>query len=92
MASYDPRSFRALSFHDATARFRDGSDNPRAYLERCLDVIAAREPVVRAWVVINQDGAREAADASTARRKDGRPTIRPDRLSPANASINAPPA
>lgn len=73
MASYDPRSFRALSFHDATARFRDGSDNPRAYLERCLDVIAAREPVVRAWVVINQDGAREAADASTARWKDGRP-------------------
>jgi len=29
---------------------------------------------------------------SGARRKDGRLTIRPDRLSPANASISAPPA
>jgi hypothetical protein len=24
--SYDPRDFRALTFHDAVARFRDGSD------------------------------------------------------------------
>jgi Asp-tRNA(Asn)/Glu-tRNA(Gln) amidotransferase A subunit family amidase len=73
MAAYDPRSFRALSFHDATPRFRDGGDTPRAYLERCLEAIAAREPVVRAWVVLNQDGAREAADASTARWQAGRP-------------------
>ena len=73
MASYDPREFRALTFHDATAAFREGRDSPRAYLERCLDSIAAREPVVRAWVVVNQDGARAAADASTARWKDGRP-------------------
>ncbi len=29
---------------------------------------------------------------SGARRNDGRLSIRPDRLSPANASINAPPA
>ena len=73
MASYDPRDFRALTFHDATAAFRDGSDSPRAYLERSLETIAAREPVVRAWVVLNQAGAREAADASTARWKAGQP-------------------
>ncbi len=73
MASYDPRAFRALTFHDATAAFGDGSDSPRAYLERCLETIAAREPVVRAWVVLNQAGAREAADASTARWKAGQP-------------------
>lgn len=73
MASYDPRRFRAMTFHDATARFRDGGDTPRAYLERCLEAIAAREPVVRAWVVLNEAGAREAADASTARWRAGRP-------------------
>jgi Asp-tRNA(Asn)/Glu-tRNA(Gln) amidotransferase A subunit family amidase len=73
VAAYDPRSFRAPTFHDATPRFRDGSDTPRAYLERCLEAIAAREPVVRAWVVLNQEGAREAADASTARWQAGRP-------------------
>lgn len=63
---------RALTFHDATHRFADGTDTPRAYLERCLETIAAREPVVRAWVVMNESGAREAADASTLRWREGR--------------------
>ena len=71
--AYDPRAFKALTFHDATARFRAGTDTPRAYLERCLEVIAAREPVVRAFVVVNEAGARAAADASAARWKAGRP-------------------
>jgi hypothetical protein len=26
--SYDPREFRALTFHDHRERFRDGSDTP----------------------------------------------------------------
>lgn len=71
--NYDPRTFRALTFHDATARFRDGADTPRAYLERCLETIAAREPVVKAFVVLNDTSARAAADASTARWKSGAP-------------------
>ena len=70
---YDPRVFKALTFHDATPRFRDGSDTPRAYLERCLETIAAREPVVKAFVVRNEEGARASADASAARWKAGRP-------------------
>jgi Asp-tRNA(Asn)/Glu-tRNA(Gln) amidotransferase A subunit family amidase len=69
--SYDPREFRALTFHDAVAQFRDGSDTPRAYLERCLETIAEREAVVRAFVTLNLAGAREAADESTRRWKDG---------------------
>jgi Asp-tRNA(Asn)/Glu-tRNA(Gln) amidotransferase A subunit family amidase len=73
MSGYDPREFRALTFHDATPKFRDGGDTPRAYLERCLATIAAREPVVRAYVALNEAGAREAADASGARWKAGRP-------------------
>jgi Asp-tRNA(Asn)/Glu-tRNA(Gln) amidotransferase A subunit family amidase len=70
---YDPREFKALTFHDATTRFRDGSDTPRAYLERCIDTFAAREPLVKAFVVLNEAGARAAADASSARWKAGQP-------------------
>jgi Asp-tRNA(Asn)/Glu-tRNA(Gln) amidotransferase A subunit family amidase len=69
---YDPRSFKALSFHEAVADFQDGSDTPRAYLERCLEAISEREPVVQAFVALNEAGAREAADASTRRWQDGR--------------------
>ncbi|MBR0660689.1 amidase [Neoroseomonas oryzicola] len=71
--SYSPESFRPLTFHDAVPRFRDGSDTPRAYLERCLETIAALEPQVMAFVSLNEAGAREAADASTARYRAGAP-------------------
>src|SRR5215467_16305149 len=69
--AYSPQLFEPLTFFDMTPRFRDGRDTPRAYLERCLAVIADREPVVKAWVVLNPSGAREAADASTARYRRG---------------------
>jgi Asp-tRNA(Asn)/Glu-tRNA(Gln) amidotransferase A subunit family amidase len=62
-----------LTFHDAARRFTDGNDSPRAYLERCLETIAQREPVVKALVVLNEAGARTAADGSTARWKAGKP-------------------
>ena len=78
--SYDPRTFQALTFHDATPAFRDGGDSPRAYLERCLAAIAARDPVVRAFVVVNAEGARAAADESTARWRAGRPLSAVDGL------------
>jgi Asp-tRNA(Asn)/Glu-tRNA(Gln) amidotransferase A subunit family amidase len=67
-ADYTP-----LTFHDAARRFTDGNDSPRAYLERCLETIAQREPVVKALVTLNEAGARAAADASAARWKSGRP-------------------
>ncbi|HYE90973.1 MAG TPA: amidase family protein, partial [Terriglobales bacterium] len=70
---YDPRQFEALTFHDAVVRFRDGADTPRAYLERCLETIDKREPVVKAFVTLNAEGARASADASAARWKAGRP-------------------
>lgn len=71
--NYDPRSFSALSFHDACPAFVTGSDTPRAFLERCLETIAERDPVVKAWVTYNAELARAAADASTARWKSGQP-------------------
>jgi len=67
------QDYKPLTFHDAVPRFRDGSDTPRAYLERCLETIAAREPVVKAFTMINEAGARAVADASTARWKADRP-------------------
>ncbi len=67
------QDYKPLTFHDATPRFADASDTPRAYLERCLVTIAAREPVVKAFTAINEAGARATADASTARWKAGKP-------------------
>lgn len=75
---YDPRTFRGLSFHDVRDAFRAGRDTPRDYLERCLATIAEREPVVRAYVVLDEDGARAAADASSARWRAGAPHSRID--------------
>src|SRR4029077_13455968 len=78
--TYDPRTFKALTYHDAVAGFRSGADTPRAYLERCLETIEQRDPLVLALVALNPAGARDAADASTARWKDGRPLTAIDGL------------
>ena len=53
--------------------FIEGSDTPRAYLERYLERIAAREPEVKAFQALNLAGARAAADESTRCYKAGRP-------------------
>jgi Asp-tRNA(Asn)/Glu-tRNA(Gln) amidotransferase A subunit family amidase len=71
MISY--ADYKPLTFHDAARRFTEGNDNPRAYLERCLETIAGREPMVKAFTAINESGARAAADLSAARWKAGKP-------------------
>jgi len=70
---YDPATHRMLGFHDAAARFADGSDTPRAYLERAIARIEALEPAVMAFAYLNFDRARAAADESGRRYKAGRP-------------------
>lgn len=70
---YDPRRTRLPAFHTALAKFRDGEDSPRAFLERGLAILEAREPVLRAFAALNIAGARQAADESTARYKSGQP-------------------
>jgi Asp-tRNA(Asn)/Glu-tRNA(Gln) amidotransferase A subunit family amidase len=72
-SGYDPASFSPLKFVPALAAFESGTNTPRAYLERCLETITAREPAVKAWVVINEEGARQQADASSKRWREGRP-------------------
>ena len=70
---YDPAKHRMFRFHDAAARFRNGADSPRAYLERCIEQIEAIEPAVMAFAFLNLDRARKAADESGARYKSGQP-------------------
>ena len=70
---YDPKSPPLLPFSDQViAAFADGRDTPRAFLERCLDMIAEREPAVLAFVYRDDARARKAADAATERYKNGR--------------------
>lgn len=70
---YEPGGRSPLEFHKNRPMFADGRDTPRAYLERCLEVIDAREPVVNGWVILNAEGARDQADASAQRWRDGCP-------------------
>jgi Asp-tRNA(Asn)/Glu-tRNA(Gln) amidotransferase A subunit family amidase len=60
-------------FVSATARFAAGKDTPRAFLDRCLAELAAREPKVGAFVTLDLAGARAAADRSTERWRAGAP-------------------
>ncbi len=55
-----------------TARFANGADTPRDFLERCLADLAALEPKIGAFVHLNLEGARAAADHSTRRWREGR--------------------
>jgi Asp-tRNA(Asn)/Glu-tRNA(Gln) amidotransferase A subunit family amidase len=62
----------------ATPRFADGGDTPREFLERCLADLAALEPKIGAFVNLNLDGARAAADRATSRWRAGRPLSKID--------------
>ncbi len=67
------RNPNVISFDHSIADFAVGRDTPRDFLERCLDVIARRDKTVQAFVTLNTDGARAAADAATQRYKNGKP-------------------
>jgi Asp-tRNA(Asn)/Glu-tRNA(Gln) amidotransferase A subunit family amidase len=53
--------------------FRTGKSSPRAYLDDTLARIAQREPEIGAFVSLNKQGAISAAEAASARWRDGRP-------------------
>jgi Asp-tRNA(Asn)/Glu-tRNA(Gln) amidotransferase A subunit family amidase len=64
---------KARPYLPATKDFASGADSPRAFLERCLAEIEAREPRVGAFVNLNISGARQAADRAAERWKAGKP-------------------
>jgi Asp-tRNA(Asn)/Glu-tRNA(Gln) amidotransferase A subunit family amidase len=63
----------ARPFLAAAEGFASGADTPRAFLERCLVTLSELEPHIGAFVHLNIEGARAAADRSTERWRAGRP-------------------
>jgi Asp-tRNA(Asn)/Glu-tRNA(Gln) amidotransferase A subunit family amidase len=57
----------------AAASFANGAATPRDFLERCLADLNVLEPKIGAFVNLNLDSARAAADQSTMRWREGRP-------------------
>ena len=76
--SYDPHRPSLRPFAALRSGFLDGSDSPRDFLERCLEVVDAREPQLQAFVVLDVDRARRVADDATARYRAGAPWSRLD--------------
>jgi Asp-tRNA(Asn)/Glu-tRNA(Gln) amidotransferase A subunit family amidase len=62
-----------LPFLAATEKFRTGADTPRRFLDRSLAALDHWEPKIAAFVALNIEGARAAADRSTARWAAGKP-------------------
>ncbi|MFT5180718.1 MAG: Asp-tRNA(Asn)/Glu-tRNA(Gln) amidotransferase A subunit family amidase, partial [Alphaproteobacteria bacterium] len=70
---YDPAVPLSPGFLEQVPAFLSGDDTPRDLLERCVAVIEARDGELQAFVTLNLDGARAAADAASARYAAGNP-------------------
>src|SRR5215813_8709757 len=73
LAPEDKLKLATKPYLAAAARFANGADTPRDFLERCLADLAALEPKIGAFVHLNLEGARAVADQSTMRWREGRP-------------------
>jgi Asp-tRNA(Asn)/Glu-tRNA(Gln) amidotransferase A subunit family amidase len=74
----NPAAPSLVSFQAATASFHNGKDTPRAFLERSIERLDAFEPRLHAFAALSLARARIAADAATARWRNGRPLSRID--------------
>jgi Asp-tRNA(Asn)/Glu-tRNA(Gln) amidotransferase A subunit family amidase len=72
-AAYACGPGRTESFRERTVAFRDGRETPRDHLETLIARIEAREPELHAFVTLDLDAARAAADAASARYAGGKP-------------------
>ena len=70
---FDPRKIEARSFSERVPDFVDGNATPRDFLEEFLETVDRLEPSVRAFVTLDEDAARQSADAASERYKAGRP-------------------
>ena len=59
IGKYDVKSPKLVSFHDKREEFLTGTDTPRDYLERCINVIEESNDDIKAWAFKNTDKARE---------------------------------
>jgi Asp-tRNA(Asn)/Glu-tRNA(Gln) amidotransferase A subunit family amidase len=62
---------RMRSYLAHASQFKSGTENPRDFLEACLANLNTWEPKVGAFVNLNIEGARQAADRATARWRAG---------------------
>jgi Asp-tRNA(Asn)/Glu-tRNA(Gln) amidotransferase A subunit family amidase len=67
------RNPNVLSFSDAVVDFMAGRRTPREFLEHCVEVIAARDKEVKAFVTLTLPATRKSANAATERYKGGNP-------------------
>jgi Asp-tRNA(Asn)/Glu-tRNA(Gln) amidotransferase A subunit family amidase len=61
------------SYLSASAEFASDADAPRDFLARCLTALDAWEPKIGAFVNLNIEGARAAAERATERWRAGKP-------------------
>ncbi|MBT5570876.1 MAG: amidase [Alphaproteobacteria bacterium] len=71
--SYGCGPEHAASFRHGVDAFGSGHDTPRDFLERFLDQIERQEDSLHAFVTLDLEAARSAADASSTRYRDGNP-------------------
>ena len=62
-----------ISFARAVAEFKSGKQTPRDFLEQCIANVNQYEARVKAFVTLDRQAARKAADESTRRYKSGQP-------------------
>ncbi len=67
------RNPNIVSFAHAVDNFVLGKDTPRDFLERCIANVELKESQVQAFVTLDLQAARKAADASTQRYQAGQP-------------------
>ena len=68
-----PTKIKLRTYVAHARQFRGGESTPRAFLESCLDQIARLDPSIGAFIHLNTENARRAADDATARWRDGKP-------------------
>lgn len=66
------RNPNVVSFAHAVSGFVAGKDTPRDFLERCIANVGKSEAAVKAFVTLDLEAARKAADASGSRYREGR--------------------
>jgi Asp-tRNA(Asn)/Glu-tRNA(Gln) amidotransferase A subunit family amidase len=67
------RNPNVVSFSDVVSEFKSGRQTPRDFLELCIAQVEKRESQLQAFVTLDLEAARKAADASTRRYQAGKP-------------------
>ena len=70
--TWHPQQPPSRSYLACLPAFKDGSDSPRHFLERCLERLAELESRVKAFTALDLESARRFADDASVRYRAGR--------------------